>query len=72
MRSDPHALLDHSLKLLTRHAAPALVRLAEIAVDPDQIRFEDTAVNLPEHRADTIMLLGAEDDPDRWGWHRWD
>src|SRR5947209_6703355 len=69
MRTEAQDLLDCSLKLLTRHAAPALLRLAEIAVDPAQIRFEDTAVNLPEHRADTIMLLGAENDPDRWGWH---
>lgn len=65
--TEPQALLDRSLKLLTRRAA--LVRLAGLAVDPAQIRFEDTAVNVAEHRADTILLLGAEDDPDRWGWH---
>src|SRR5207249_11931514 len=69
MRTEAQDLLDRSLKLLTRRAAPALCRLAELSVDPAQIRFEDTAVNVPEHRADTILLLGAEDDPDRWGWH---
>src|SRR5712692_6891029 len=69
MRTEAQDLLDRSLKLLTRRAAPALCRLAALRVDPAQIRFEDTAVNVPEHRADTILLLGAEDDPDRWGWH---
>ena len=69
MRTEAQDLLDRSLKLLTRRAAPALCRLAAIAVDPAQIRFEDTAVNVAEHRADTVLLLGAEDDPDRWGWH---
>jgi hypothetical protein len=38
-------------------------------VAPDQIRFEDTAVNMPEHRADPVLLLGEEGDPARWGWH---
>ena len=69
MRTEAQDLLDCSLKLLTRRAAPALCRLAAIAVDPAQIRFEDTAVNVAEHRADTVLLLGAEADPDRWGWH---
>ena len=69
MRTEAQDLLDRSLKLLTRRAAPALCRLAAIAVDPAQIRFEDTAVNVAEHRADTVLLLGAEEDPDRWGWH---
>jgi hypothetical protein len=66
---EPRELIDRSLKVLTRHAAHALCRLADVAVAPDQIRFEDTAVNLAEFRADQILLLGAEDDPTRWGWH---
>src|SRR5206468_5713854 len=24
---------------------------------------------LPEHRADQILMIGAEDDPERWGLH---
>src|SRR5579862_5141227 len=32
-------------------------------------RFEDTAVNLSEFRADQILLLGEEGEPERWGWH---
>lgn len=69
MRPEPHDLLDRSLKVLTRHAAHALCRLADIAVARDQIRFEDTAVNVAKHRADQVLLLGEEGDPDRWGWH---
>lgn len=69
MRREPHDLLDRSLTVLTRHAAHALCRLAEIDVAPDQIRFEDTAVNVAEHRADQVLLLGEEGDPARWGWH---
>jgi hypothetical protein len=38
MRTEAQDLLDRSLKLLTRRAAPALCRLAEIAVDPAHIR----------------------------------
>jgi hypothetical protein len=66
---EPRELIDRSLKVLTRHAAHALCRLADIAVEPGQIRFEDTAVSLPEFRADQILLLGDEGDPERWGWH---
>src|SRR3954452_7830914 len=69
MRTEPHDLIDRSLKVLTRHAAHALCRLADIAVAPDQIRFEDTAVNVAEHRADQVLLLGEEGDPARWRWH---
>src|SRR5258708_5190910 len=61
--------LDAALKLLTRHAAHALLLLLDSSADPDHIRFEDTAVNLPEHRADQILMVGAEDDPERYGVH---
>jgi Domain of unknown function (DUF4351) len=66
---EPRELIDRSLKVLTRHAAHALCRLADIAVAPDQIRFEDTAVNVAAHRADNVLLLGEEGDPARWGWY---
>jgi hypothetical protein len=69
MRTEPHDLIDRSLKVLTRHAAHAFCRLAGVAVAPHQIRFEDSAVNLAEFRADQILLLGEEGDPGRWGWH---
>jgi hypothetical protein len=69
MRTEPHDLIDRSLKVLTRHAAHAFCRLAEIAVEPSQIRFEDTAVSLAEYRADNVLILGEEGDPGRWGWH---
>ena len=38
MTPEPRDLLDRSLKVLARHAAPALARLADLAVDPSQIR----------------------------------
>jgi hypothetical protein len=65
----PAQLIDRSLKLLFRRVSPALFRLARLPVDPAAVRLADVAVNLPEHRADQLFLIGADDDPARWGLH---
>src|SRR5712692_1367740 len=62
-------LIDRSLKALARRAAPAFFRLIGEPVEPSAIRWEDVSINLPEHRADQVLLVGQEDDPERWGLH---
>ncbi len=65
----PRALIDRSVKALFRQVPGAFFRLAHVEVEPDAIRFEDVALNLPETRADHVLLIGAEDDPSRRGYH---
>lgn len=62
-------LLDRSLKVLFRLAAPAFLRLAGLSVDPSRIRIGDVTINLAEHRADGFVFVGDEGDPKRWAAH---
>ena len=59
------SLIDRSLKALARRAAPAFFRLAGVSVEPSAIRWEDVTVNLPEFRADQVLLVERTDEPDR-------
>jgi predicted transposase YdaD len=63
------SLIDRSLKVLFRREPAALCRLVGAAADPDRIRLGDVTVNIPEHRADHLFLLGDDDDPSRWALH---
>ena len=65
----PPALIDRSVKALIRAVPEALFRLAGVQADRRDVRFEDIALNLPEHRADHVLLHGAEGDPARWAMH---
>ena len=65
MAQDP-AILDRCLKVLTRRAYPAMFRLFGAVVDPAQVRFEDVALNLPEHRADDLMVVESPHPEERW------
>jgi hypothetical protein len=69
MRPEPPNPLDRALKVLIRRTLPSLLRLAGVTVDPSQIRPDDTAINLPEYRADNVFRIGAEEDPARWALH---
>jgi predicted transposase YdaD len=62
-------LIDRSLKVLIRRVAPAFFRLAGVSVDPATISPGDVSVNLPEHRADQVFLVGDTTDPSRWALH---
>jgi hypothetical protein len=65
----PPALIDRSVKALIRAVPEALFRLAGVEVDRGAVHFEDIALNLPELRADHVLLHGAENDPARWALH---
>src|SRR5689334_4097075 len=52
-----------------RRAAPAFFRLAHVEVDPRTVHAEDVTINLPEHRADQVFVIGTADDPNRWAMH---
>jgi hypothetical protein len=62
-------LIDRSLKALARRAAPTFCRLAGVLTDPSAIHWEDVTINLPEYRADQVLLIGEASDPERWGMH---
>lgn len=66
---NPPNLIDRSLKVLIRRAAPAFLRLLGLRVDPGNVRLGDLSINVPEYRADQLFLIGGESDPDRWGLH---
>lgn len=63
------ALIDRSLKALARRVAPAFFRLAGIAVEPSTLHWEDVTVNLPELRADQVLLVEETGPAGRWGMH---
>lgn len=65
MAQDP-AILDQCLKVLTRRAYPAVFRLFEAEIDPATVRFEDAALNVPEHHADNLMVIETPDPENRW------
>jgi hypothetical protein len=48
------------------HAYPAVFRLFGAEVDPSRVRFENVALNLPEHSADDILVVDAPNPRDRW------
>jgi predicted transposase YdaD len=62
-------LLDRSLKVLLRRATAAFLRLAGVSVDPVRIHLSDVTINLPEHRADQVPIIGAVGDADRSAIH---
>jgi predicted transposase YdaD len=63
------SLIDRSIKILFQRAPLAFFRLAGVDAPPESVRAGDVQINIPEHRADQLFLVGDEGDPDRWGWH---
>jgi hypothetical protein len=66
MPTDRPSLLDRCIKVLTRRAYPAVFRLFGEEVDPSWVRFEDVALNIPEHRADGILVVETPNPKHRW------
>jgi predicted transposase YdaD len=60
------AEIDRSLKALIRAVPPAFCRLAGAEVEPGRIRMVEASVNLPEFRADQVLLI-QDDTP--WAIH---
>jgi hypothetical protein len=57
--------IDRSVKALCRRVPTALLQLLSVESDVE-MAWEDVSVNLPEHRADQVLIIGAVDDPQRW------
>lgn len=62
-------VIDRSVKVLVRRAPGVFFRLAGTEVIPDRIYPGDVSVNLPEFRADQVLIVGDEGDPSRWASH---
>ena len=54
--------IDRSLKVLVRQVPRAFFRLAGAEIRDRPLSVTDVSVNVPEHRADNVLLVGAEDD----------
>jgi hypothetical protein len=63
---DP-AVVDITLKVLSRAAPAAFFRLAGLSVDPVSIRHVDVNVAVAERRADHVFLVDAEYGKPKWG-----
>jgi protein involved in polysaccharide export with SLBB domain len=63
------SLIDRAIKTLIRTVPPALFRLAQVEVGESPVVPADTAVNLPEFRADQVFVVGEAGDPGRWALH---
>jgi hypothetical protein len=63
------SVIDRSLKLLVRDAAPAFFRLAGLDIAGRPVGAGDVAINLPEYRADQVFVIGGEGDADRCAVH---
>lgn len=57
--------VDACVKTLLREFPGVIARLAGLSALSEQVFFEDTAINLPERRADHVLVLGSPDDPKR-------
>ena len=55
-KKGPRADLDRSVKALVRHYPRAFLRLAGLEIAGD-VRFGDVSVNLPELRADQVLVV---------------
>jgi hypothetical protein len=60
--SDIPNLIDRSVKRLFRDQPQALLRLA--GVQPANVRFEDSTLNIPELRADHVYIVEEVGEPD--------
>lgn len=60
--SEAPNLIDRSVKALFRECPDAILRLAGIPVERQQIRVEDPNINLPELRADQVFLIAEASD----------
>jgi hypothetical protein len=61
----PDHPIDISIKGLLRGQAPVLFRLLGQPESPSHWRWEDTALSLPELRADHVLVLGTAAEPDQ-------
>jgi hypothetical protein len=50
-------VVDRTAKQLVRRSPAAFLSLLSMSVDPSHIRFEDTAVNVPELRGDSVLIF---------------
>ena len=57
---------DKSAKIILRRSPQTLCRLLDLGVMPGSIRFDDISVNVPELRADGLIVIGSKDgSPER-------
>lgn len=61
---EPLNPIDSSVKALIREAPEAFLRLVGLLPDAGTFRLEDTAVNVPEQRADHVFVFEKEESAD--------
>jgi len=63
------AMVDRSVKGLIRSVPQAFLRLLREGALPQQVTFTNVAVNLPEHSADGVLLVGRPGEKPSHGFH---
>nr|MDQ2730659.1 hypothetical protein [Armatimonadota bacterium] len=61
------SVFDRSVKVLFRNTPDAICRLLDMDVSPGDIRTDDVSVNVPELRADGLLVLGSPAHPPERG-----
>jgi predicted transposase YdaD len=62
---EPNNPVDTSIKALLHAHPQALFRLCGQEGAPERFRWEDTAINQPELRADHVLVTGTEAEPEQ-------
>ena len=60
-------IVDRTVKRLVRYAPDTFLSLLGMSVDASHIRFEDTAVNIPELRGDNVLVVTGRKRKPQWG-----
>ena len=63
-RKEQHHPLDHAAKEIIRLVPDLIPRLFRYPIGERTLRFADSSVRSREHRADQVLLVGAEAEPD--------
>src|SRR5262249_21334695 len=65
----PPSPIDRAVKALIRRVPAPFFPPVGASVDPAALAAQEVTVLLPEYRADHVLKVGVEDDPDRWALH---
>jgi hypothetical protein len=68
-RSEQHQPLDHAAKEIVRLVPDLILRVLKVPVQERRLRFADASVRSRELRADHVLLVGDDNEPDAFGVH---
>jgi len=69
MQTKPGSTVDRSVKGMLRSVPDAFLRLLDEDAGSQEVTFENVTVNLPEHAADGVLLVGGPGNKPSRGFH---